>query len=375
MKKILIIVPYGIEISGLFILANRLRRAASESNCQIDVTVVDRNSQASLNHAIAFSQATLQLQWLEEKGYSYDVWFWFGVYQEPENRHSQVLSSVYFHRRENKRVYFLWERTGYPDVIPEIDLLDALFTHGCDGFFVLNCEQESDLIQHGVLASNIHLISTGIDADFEFTPPRSHHQRQMIRRKLGWSSNCTVALCVSRFTVRKRVAFIANVWEHMALLHSQAQLVFYGSGFGQLDSVEAELYSGCSQCNTISVIPYREDFPRPPLYQAADLFIASGVLEGEPTVLAEAMACKLPVIASRIPGHTRLVRHLDTGLLFTPDNQQELQQALYTLINNPELRQMLGQSGRNLVLKERNIGSLVKKILAVILEESCYRLK
>ena len=69
-------------------------------------------------------------------------------------------------------------------------------------------------------------------------------------------------------------------------------------------------------------------------------------------VLAEAMACAKPVVASRISGIPELVEDGKTGLLVTPGSADEIAGALQELAENAALRHQMGQAGREKVERE-----------------------
>lgn len=71
-----------------------------------------------------------------------------------------------------------------------------------------------------------------------------------------------------------------------------------------------------------------------------------GSREGIPVCLMEAMACGLPVVASRISGIPELVEDGVSGLLFTPRDSVAAADALARLFADPQLRIRMGQSAR-----------------------------
>lgn len=65
-----------------------------------------------------------------------------------------------------------------------------------------------------------------------------------------------------------------------------------------------------------------------------------------PMVVLEAMAAGLPVAASRVGGVPDLVDHRITGLLFDPENMENIRECIEFLISNPEFRSTAGQAGK-----------------------------
>ena len=83
----------------------------------------------------------------------------------------------------------------------------------------------------------------------------------------------------------------------------------------------------------------------PDLLFQSDLFILPSRYEGMPVSLLEAMAAKLPVIASNISGSVDLVEHEKNGLLFESENYLDLADKILLLYNNKEKMTDLAQNG------------------------------
>lgn len=77
-------------------------------------------------------------------------------------------------------------------------------------------------------------------------------------------------------------------------------------------------------------------------YRNADVFLNPSLYEGMPNTVLEAMACGLPVIASRVMGNLDLIADGITGLLFDLDHPDDLTFAISMLAGNPECRDGMG---------------------------------
>jgi glycosyltransferase involved in cell wall biosynthesis len=75
------------------------------------------------------------------------------------------------------------------------------------------------------------------------------------------------------------------------------------------------------------------------------IILPSICFEGFPTILAEAMIRKIPVISSRIGGLSEIVEDGVTGLLFEPGNADELAKKIRQLWDSPDLCLKMGQAG------------------------------
>jgi len=84
----------------------------------------------------------------------------------------------------------------------------------------------------------------------------------------------------------------------------------------------------------------------------------SGMSEGIPVSLMEAMASGVPVIASSIRGIPELVEHGRTGLLVPHSNARALAEALITIYKSPELARELAVRGREKVVREFDLTAI-----------------
>ncbi len=89
-------------------------------------------------------------------------------------------------------------------------------------------------------------------------------------------------------------------------------------------------------------------------------------VEGFGIVYLEANLMGKPVIAGNVGGAKEAVINNETGLLVDPESTNEISEAIIKLLNNSELANNLGQTGRQRVINEfdwEKIGKRMKKIL------------
>lgn len=86
-----------------------------------------------------------------------------------------------------------------------------------------------------------------------------------------------------------------------------------------------------------------------PYYSAADAFVAPSLGENLPYTVLEAMACAVPVVASRVGGIPEQVLDQRTGRLFAPNDWEGLGGSLISLLENPEQAAAMGRAGRQRV--------------------------
>ena len=109
---------------------------------------------------------------------------------------------------------------------------------------------------------------------------------------------------------------------------------------------------------------------RPWLRSAFLLLLAS---DGEPfgRVLVEAMACGVPVIATRSGGIPEVVREGMDGLLASPGNAEELSEGILKLLGDTAFRDRIAESGRERA-ENFSIENHVHKMVQVFEETLSY---
>jgi glycosyltransferase involved in cell wall biosynthesis len=89
-------------------------------------------------------------------------------------------------------------------------------------------------------------------------------------------------------------------------------------------------------------------------------------MEGIPVALMEALACRLPVIATSLSGIPELVRPNTTGYLVPPADAPALADALAAVYADPEGADQLAERGRAVVLKEFELQTNVARLAALV---------
>jgi glycosyltransferase involved in cell wall biosynthesis len=105
----------------------------------------------------------------------------------------------------------------------------------------------------------------------------------------------------------------------------------------------------------------QKDLPR--YYKAMDIFVLPSIdTESFGIVLTEAMAMKVPVIASRLAGVDETFHDGEEGLFFEPRKIEELTDKLRILIADGELRKGMGEKGLKLVSEKYQWESVAGRV-------------
>jgi glycosyltransferase involved in cell wall biosynthesis len=95
-----------------------------------------------------------------------------------------------------------------------------------------------------------------------------------------------------------------------------------------------------------------------PIYNALDICVSSSIGEGFSNVIAEAMSCEIPCVVTDVGDSAKIVGQ--TGLVIKPDNEQDLANALLSLINLEQgERKDLGKKARERIISEFSVEKMV----------------
>ncbi len=173
-------------------------------------------------------------------------------------------------------------------------------------------------------------------------------------------------LFVGRLAGVKGVPVLFDALQSVLKKHPDTRLTLIGDGPERAE-LEAKA-AGMGLTLALTFAGYQSQDEVATALNAADVFVLPSFAEGVPVVLMEAMAAKLPVIATAVGGVGELVTHGESGLLVPPGDSRSLADALCKLLANPDQRAAMGVVGATKVAAEFESMAEARK-LAVLLAE------
>jgi glycosyltransferase involved in cell wall biosynthesis len=152
-----------------------------------------------------------------------------------------------------------------------------------------------------------------------------------------------VVLYVGRFAPLKNVTLLIEAFAELRRSRPRARLVLVGEGAleGRLRA-ESHAQGVHGEIVFLGARPLAE---LPSIYSMADVFALSSSFDNSPNVLLEAMACELPVVATRVGGVPRYVTHEVNGLLVEPGQPAALAEAIGRVLDDAKLHARLISGG------------------------------
>jgi glycosyltransferase involved in cell wall biosynthesis len=173
-----------------------------------------------------------------------------------------------------------------------------------------------------------------------------------------------VLLVVARVSRDKRHDIILSSFEKLAKEDPTVHLVCIGSN-DALDPIWWDLMQQRTQQSALKErihwIGHVKDVR--PWYKVAHMLLLGSESESFGRVVVEAMACGVPVIATRVGAIPEILREKIDGILITPGSTTEVCEAALKLLRDESLRKRLSDSGRRRAEEfslERHVKQMVR---------------
>ena len=180
----------------------------------------------------------------------------------------------------------------------------------------------SSLVRNGV-DTDLFRVGAGNPANLGLDPRRGH----------------PVVGFAGRLVPQKRPQDFLQMASAIARRHPQVRFLMAGEGSRRpsVEQLARELRLG-DRLRFLGLVRDMRDF-----YAACDLLVLPSRSEGCPNTVLEAMAMKLPVVASDTPATREVVESMSDGLLYPMGEVDKLAEAVERLLGNPGLRAALAE--------------------------------
>jgi glycosyltransferase involved in cell wall biosynthesis len=167
--------------------------------------------------------------------------------------------------------------------------------------------------------------------------------RRICRETIGIGSETTALLFIGNLLEVKGIDYLL---ESLKFLEQKKirnlELNIIGSGPLREKYLSKARHFEMCRINLRGEVPNSEI---PIWMNASDLFCLPSISEGYPNVLMEAMACGLPVVATRVGGIHEIIDSAEHGILVSPKNPMELSEAILSAMNRKWKKKLLIKKG------------------------------
>jgi len=207
------------------------------------------------------------------------------------------------------------------------------------------CEGEpfaQSLEKMGFPENRIRVLPNGVDLD-AFSP----QDRAAARQTLGLPPDPLTIVTVGSLSPHKGQEYLIRSLPEIPRSGLMFRLYLIGDGEyrPQLQSLVDEL-----KLNDYVTFAGTKKTDEVPLWlNAADIFVQPSLSEGNPNAVLEAMACGLPIVATRTGGLPQMIEDGVDGILIAPASAGDLARQIIALMQEPDRRKKLGANGLHTV--------------------------
>lgn len=203
----------------------------------------------------------------------------------------------------------------------QTDHLTALSTFLIDRARRIGYKKEADIVPNGVDLS-VFTREIGIEV------------KEEIRNKLGKKDGDVFLVTWSRLTHKNAVDDIIS---SLVTLPSNIYLIIMGKGEeGKKLQKQVDSLGLNQRVKFLGFVPHKEI---PDYLSACDIFIRPSRSEGFGNSFIEAMAAKLPVIATPVGGITDFIDDNETGIFCAPNNPQSIANSVNLILTNHSIKE------------------------------------
>jgi glycosyltransferase involved in cell wall biosynthesis len=220
------------------------------------------------------------------------------------------------------------------------------YTHRVDRILAVSEGIRATLLRAGIPPGRIAVIPSAVDLSrFASTP-----DPERARRGLGLPGDAFVVGSIGHLAPHKGHAVLVEAARRA--LAGNPRLRFLLVGRGEEEAALREAVARAGIAGAFQLAGFREEVAD--ILPALDLLAFPSLAgEGSPAAPKEAMACGVPVVASRIQGVDEVIRDGVDGILVTPGDPDALAEAILRLAGDPGRR---GEMGRKARARSREFG-------------------
>jgi glycosyltransferase involved in cell wall biosynthesis len=237
------------------------------------------------------------------------------------------------------------------------EALDRLVFRFFDAVVPLSSDLYDGLRRLPGLGGKLRLIRNGVDlSEIDSTTQASPDLQ-------AWKSQgCVIVGYIGQLIPRKGLDILLRAFRELDVPGKRLCIVGEGPQRHELELLADRI----GEKDRVHFFGFRDD--RIALMKCFDAFVLPSRLEGIPRCLLEAMAARVPVVASDIPGCRALVEDKVTGMLFPVDDHIGLATKLRLLLKDDRLRDSIANAGYGLVRRDYSAETMAERYTELYLD-------
>ncbi len=234
------------------------------------------------------------------------------------------------------------------------ETLDAFFLKFADKVTAVSQEIKDDLLRKGFKNEKVAVIDNGIHIE-KFQNDRN--AGQLKRALFHLNEDSFVVAIVGRLAQEKGHDIFLKAAKTIVEKYPHVKFLIIGDGplRGPLETMAVQL--GLSR--NVIFAGIRNDMPR--VYAMCDLMVNASSIEGLPMAILEAMAARVPMIATRVGAIPKVIHDQKNGISLEPGDAGALARAMAELIEDAQKRERFAEAAYKDVCERFSDGRMAQR--------------
>jgi glycosyltransferase involved in cell wall biosynthesis len=260
---------------------------------------------------------------------------------KPEIVHVQDLElgiHAYFQKKILKIPYIIWGQGSdvyFPNYFTR--MTTKLILQNADAILALTEDMQIKI--KNIYNTKIYIVPNGIDLEVY----------NSVTINLKKETDTKNILFVGSLYPVKGVKYLITAMKKILEEMPDVRLILVGDGKERENLVELS-----KQLSIVKYVRFVGKIPHEKVknfMQDADVFVLPSLSEGLPNVILEAMACGLPIVASRVGGISNIITNDINGYLVEVEDTDDIANKIILLLNDQALRKKISENNRQIVKK------------------------
>ena len=166
---------------------------------------------------------------------------------------------------------------------------------------------------------------------------------------------------IGRFVAAKDYSTLLKTFAILKKRNIKFESYIVGDGFLRSQIEDERNVLGLK--SMVKITGFQKNIPK--WLKKFDLFVISSIREGQPVVILEAMAYRLPIVATSVGGIPDTIRNNKEGILVESGNPEAIANAIQFLFNNEKVRIELGKNAYKRIIEDFSIKDICQKYIKI----------
>jgi glycosyltransferase involved in cell wall biosynthesis len=235
------------------------------------------------------------------------------------------------------------------------DILHRKYIQLMDAIIVVSDEMKKKLVDGGVDPRLIQVIPNGID----FSSYTMEASKDYLRQEFSFGPDDFLAGMVFHAADEKRFKDLLGISKCLKELAPQIKLIILGEG--RMEFHQGRQMKEIWGEDLFMCLGFRQHLPQ--IIHSLDVFVLVSDQKEVSPILLDAMACRLPVIATKSEGINKVIADGKTGLVVPSGRPKSIASAIIKMCEDQSMAHQMGQRGHEIVCRKFSIDTMASRII------------